>query len=178
MILMDNETTKLNEMSLASLEVQPYITEFCAIKVDDETLEELDVLTFFCKPPIPISPEAVKITGITNEMLAKEKPFIAYYPKVTEFFLGEKFMVAHNLAFDRDVLKHELTRIDKLFNFPWPPTHYCTVELNTDITGKYMSLVNLYEHLFKEKPPVAHRAEDDVRSMLRIVRWMREVGKL
>ena len=104
MIVFDLETTGLPKAEGSDLDMQPRIIEFGAIKLDKD-LEEVDRLEFFCNPGHELDPQIIKITGITDEMLKDEKPFVANYLSLCEFFLGEKTIVAQNLPFDRKILK-------------------------------------------------------------------------
>ena len=104
MIVFDLETTGLPKAEGSALDIQPRIIEFGAIKLDDD-LKEVDRIEFFCNPGHPLDPIITKITGITDDELKDEKPFVAHFQQVCEFFLGEATLVAHNLPFDRKILK-------------------------------------------------------------------------
>lgn len=62
-------------------------------------------------PGRPVSDATVRITGITDEMLA-DKPFFEDPDVVGEFlaFIGDARIVAHNASFDRAFLNMELAR--------------------------------------------------------------------
>ena len=128
LIVFDLETTGLPKAEGSDLDMQPKIIEFGAIKLTEELIE-VDRLEFFCNPKHMLDPKITKITGITDDMLKDQKPFIAHLEKLNEFFLGTKRMFAHNLGFDRKILKFELERLDKVTSFPWPYEHTCTVEV-------------------------------------------------
>ena len=66
MIVFDTETTGLPAADAAPLAKQPHIIEFAAIKLDEDTLEEVSRLEFLSKPPIDLPPIITKITGITD----------------------------------------------------------------------------------------------------------------
>lgn len=176
MILIDNETTGLKEVSTVPLEQQPRIIEFAALRLDDKTLKETGALHFMIHPGkgISLSDEIVKITGITDSDLKGQPPFAGRYQAIVDFFLGERTLVAHNLPFDRDVLAMELMRLGRPYQFPWPPVHICTVELTQGITGKYMKQEDLYQHFFGRPANQTHRALDDVRQLAEIVRRLRK----
>lgn len=174
MIVLDSEASGLVKPEGVPLKEQPFLMEFAAIKVDFKTLKEQELLTFLVKPPVPISAEVTKITGITAEMVAGAKSFAAHYRELVEFFLGERIMIAHNCAYDRAVLSFELRRLDRLLLFPWPPEHMCTVELTQDKTGKYQKQSALYQHYFGVDPAQTHRALDDALQLLDIIRAMRK----
>ena len=161
------------------VEQQPDIIEFAAVKLDDDSLEELDSIHFLCKPRIlPLDPVITKITGIRSEQLVDKKPFVHYLNRVTSFWLGEGTMVAHNLPFDREMLALELRRLDRERNFPWCPDHKCTVELTVDIQGKNSKQEWLYQHYLGKPANQTHRALDDVRQLCDIIRHMRKEGRI
>lgn len=174
MIIIDAETTSLTAPGAAPIAQQPYIMEFAAINVDDKTLKPVKELQFLCRPPVPIPKESVEITGITDKMLMGEKPFAWHFPTLVNQFLGERFVAAHNLAFDLSALKYELMRMDKLLAFPWPPTHICTVEKTLFLKGYRLNLSQLHELATGKPHEGAHRAMADVQALLRIIQWMRK----
>lgn len=176
MIVFDLETTGLPKAEGSDLDMQPKIIEFGAIRVTDGNFEAYDRLEFFCNPGHPLDPKITKITGITDEMLKDEKPFIAHYEKLCNFFLGEKTMVAHNLPFDRKVLKFDLERIDKLLHFPWPFEHICTVEVGESVWGKKRKLGDIHKDVTGEEIKNAHRSVNDVEATIRILKWYRSEG--
>lgn len=162
MIIMDCETTGLPEPGLVPLDQQPRIIEFGAIKVDEETLAPLDTIHFLCNPGIPLPPIITKITGLRDADLKGAKRFAAHLNSLTDFFLGQRTIVAHNEAFDHRMLELELARLDRVTQFPWPPVRRCTVELTAHRTGKYLKLTELYTMLFGRDPAQQHRALGDV----------------
>jgi DNA polymerase III epsilon subunit-like protein len=178
MIIFDTETTGLAKSSMTPLDKQTSIVEFAAIKLDDETFREIGRMEFMCNPNKMIEPDAVRVSGITNEMVSTKPPFSAYLKVLSEFFLGERTMVAHNVAFDRDMLKYELMRLDRIHHFPWPMNHVCTVERTFYIQNRKLKLIELYQHFFNEKFKDAHRAMNDVEALTRIVIELHSRGKL
>jgi len=183
MIVFDLETTGLPKAEGSDLDLQPRIIEFGAIKYNDDLIGKGEMreearLEFFCNPGHLLDPKIIKITGITDEMLKDEKPFITKIEQLTEFFLGERDLVAHNLPFDRKVLRFELERLDKMTKFPWPPNHICTVEIGQKVWGKMRKLGDIYEELFDEKIDGAHRSINDVEATARIVDWYIDRGEL
>jgi DNA polymerase III epsilon subunit-like protein len=175
MIVFDLETTGLPKAEGADLDNQPRIIEFGAIKLDNK-LKEVDRTEFFCNPGHPLPPVITKITGITDDELKDKKPFIAHYEHICEFFLGEKTLVAHNLPFDRKILKFELERLDKLTAFPWPYKHICTVEVGEVIWGKKRKLVDIYLEVTGKEHKGAHRSIADVEALIEILQWYRKEG--
>ena len=164
----DTETTGLPQPSIIPLSGQPEIVEYAGIKYDDD-LNEIGRLEFLCKPRIPITPQLTKIHGITNEAVQNEKPFAAHYKELCEFHLGVNRLIGQNLKFDITMLDLELRRLDLNRKFPWSPMHTCTMDLSSS-TGRFekKSLGFVYEQLFGEPIPGAHRAMNDVKAMMRI----------
>ena len=177
MIVFDLETTGLPKAEGADLDLQPHITEFGAIKLDED-LNEIGVLEFMCNPGIPLDPKIIKITGITDEDLKDKKPFVAMLDEVCEFFLGERILVAHNLPFDRTVLKFELERLGRVTSFPWPPKQICTVEVGETIWNKKRKLVDIYFEVTGKEHKGAHRAIADVRALIDVVKWYNKESHL
>jgi DNA polymerase III epsilon subunit-like protein len=173
MIIWDTETTGLLETT-RDPDKQPCIIEIFCLKLDEQTLEEVDTYTTFLNPKRSITPKITKITGITDKDVATAPTFPRIYPTLCEFFLGERTMVAHNLTFDRDILHYELVRIKKDRCFPWPYNQICTVEETMHIKGHRLKLMDLYEHCFGERFDNAHRAEDDVRALARVFKHLRK----
>jgi len=162
MILLDTETTGAPEPMLVPLDQQPRIIELGALKVDNKSLKVLDSIHFLCNPGMSIPAEITKVTGITDEMVSKEKKFVTYVAKLSQFFLGEDTLVAHNEAFDHRMLELELERLGRLTQFPWPINRICTVERTQARTGKFLKLSELYQKLFGKDPDQKHRALGDV----------------
>lgn len=170
-IIFDTETTGFDKAQIVNINQQPKIIEFAAIKIDDKTLEEIDRIEFLVNPQEAISKDITKLTGIKPEDLVNAQPFVNHYPKLVKFFLGEKYAVGHNVAFDINLLKFELIRINKLTNFPFCPIHICTVNQTMKLRGFRLNLGALYEYLFEvPMSKDAHRAMNDVEALTEIFR--------
>ena len=92
LLFLDTETTGRDENArLVQL----------AFKVDTHKLNML------FKPPVPISFEAMSVHHITNEMVENKPPFGGRPKELMQEMLNEKIMVAHNAAFDAEILKRE-----------------------------------------------------------------------
>ena len=159
-IVFDTETTGLLVASAASIEHQPHLVELHAIKLNND-LNYVDQILVRCKPPILIPDEAIKVHGITNQMVADEKPFAAVYPGIANFFLGSDTLVGHNLLFDKYVLWWELVRLGKQLNFPWSIRGICTAEVSSQYFGHRLNLQDLHIHLFGGGFADAHSAQVD-----------------
>jgi|TARA_A100000172_G_scaffold78052_1_gene63129 ATP-dependent DNA helicase DinG len=178
MIVFDLETTGLPKAEGSDLDLQPRIIEFGAIRFTDGTFEEYDRLEFMCNPGHELDPKITKITGITDEDLKDKKPFVAHYKDLCKFFLGEGSMAAHNLPFDRKILRFELERLDKVTKFPWPMDHICTVEVGQSVWGKMRKLGDIYEEIMGKKIEGAHRSLNDVEATIEIIKWYKKEGHI
>lgn len=159
------------------MERQPKIIELAGRRLDENG--DTTNLNFLCNPGIPIPKKNVEITGITDEMVKTAKRFPAHYSDVVELFLGCRTFIAHNLAYDKQVMVWELTRIGKEFQFPWPPNNICTVEHTQDMQGKYKSLSDLYLLYYGEAPNfTTHRAMNDVEILHAVVNAMLKEGRI
>ena len=172
-IVIDTETTGLLKPEGTELIYQPYIIEVCAIRINN-SFQRVGELITLVKPPIPISKKITSITHITDDMVKKSPSSPKLYRPLVDLFLGCHTLVAHNATFDVGMLKLELSRIEKQFNFPWPPIHYCTVEQSLHLKGHRLKLSELYELATGETEiKDAHRAEADVIALVESYRWLK-----
>ena len=178
MILFDTETTNLTGPKALDLAKQPHIIEFCAVKLDDKTLIEKAMIDFLIDPGVPVTPESERITGITNSMLKGKAPFVGQLEAISDFFLGERIIVAHNCAFDCELMEYELRRCGKLTQFPWPPVRVCTVEASFHIQNRRLSLGDLYKLATGNDLVGAHKAIVDVRALAVCLRWLKDKKKI
>lgn len=168
----DLETTGLVQAKGSDIITQPYMTEFFAIKVNSkyEVIKEFET---YIKPPIPIPRNIEKMIGITNEMVSNAPTFSDVYRDIVEIFFGSHTVVAHNLAFDEEVLKCELRRIGKEYHFPYPPIKFCTVEQSLNIKGHRLKNGELYRIATGEELIGAHKARNDVMATFESFKWLR-----
>ena len=83
--------------------LQPHMVEFYGIKMNNYNLEATRYTNVpMCKPPILIPDQAIKIHGITNEMVADELPFVSHFMPLGAFFTGTTLGVGHNISFRSD----------------------------------------------------------------------------
>ena len=166
-IVFDTETTGLPLHPEAPLEKQPKIIELGAALLDAEG-KVVDTFNQLLHPGEDITDEITKITGIKNEDLVEQPKFADVLPQLREFF-GRAFAVfAHNLPFDRTLLRFDLKRA-ACEDFPWPAAEYCTIGLHRSIWGRNMKMTELYEHALKKPLPQTHRALDDVMALVEII---------
>jgi DNA polymerase III epsilon subunit-like protein len=166
-ICWDNESTGLCLHPDARISLQPYITEVGGALIDErgEVLEELSLLI---KPPIPVSEEITKITGITNEMLEGQPTFEEAYPRIKAIIEKADVFICHNEPFDRFLLELELQRAG-INDFCWPTHRLCTVQAYYEQYGKRPRLVELYEDVIGRPLAQTHRALDDVKALAEVV---------
>jgi DNA polymerase III epsilon subunit-like protein len=188
-ILFDTETTDLVHNTGLPLHLQPRIVEIYAKKIElpsdafgsvDEW-NDLGEIEFIVNPGVPIPEESSNITGIDDEMVKNLKPISTYWDEISDFFRDANCVVAHNLAYDAQLMEFEQRRInlknpEKVFQFP--DRKLCTVESTIHLKGFRLSLQALYEHLFGENFDEAHRAKNDVIALERCFKKLYEDGEI
>ena len=96
-VVFDTETTGLNPS-------QAEIVEISAIRF--RQFKPVAKFTTLCKPRRGITPEAAKVNGITEEMVADAPEFGCVVESLVSFF-GKDNLVGHNLGFDlRFIVKY------------------------------------------------------------------------
>ncbi len=169
--IFDLETTGLVEAKGSDPITQPYITEYFALKVNpkDGTYREFES---YIKPPIPIPHHIEKLIGITNQMVANAPTFLDFHKEIIKSMFCSHTIVAHNLPFDLEVLRGELARIGKEYQFPYPPIHFCTVEQSMHIKGHRLKNNELYELATGKELVGAHKARNDVWATYESYKWL------
>jgi DNA polymerase III epsilon subunit-like protein len=181
-MLFDTETTGLMSTALLQADRQPSVIEFYgALYTFNGTskyrlLRELDLLI---KPPTPFKEEGTRrknitaITGLTNDMLAGKPMFAQVAKQIFSFIEEAPLVIAHNLAFDKEVLNLEGQRLQRVINWPMG---LCTIEQTAHLKGDRMKLEEMYTHLFKEKFATAHRAKADVQALAKCCNELHRQG--
>ena len=98
------------------------ITELAMYKYDGERI--VDELVTLLNPEQPIPEFIVRLTGITDKMVANAPRFFEVAKQVIEF-TNDCIFVAHNVAFDYGMLRSEFKQLGYDFRLP----HMCTVVL-------------------------------------------------
>ena len=165
-IVLDTETTGL------SVRNNGRVIEIGAVAVENgQIVAELATLI---NSGAPINYGAYRVHGISEQMLAGRPTPQEVWPWFLEF-AGNSPLVAHNAAFDRAFVQHELHLLGMSLANPW----HCTVRLSRRKLPRLMNhkLETVYKHLFGELPEEVqrHRALDDARMAARV--WM-ELGGL
>lgn len=168
MLCFDTETTGLTLHPNADLTKQPRMIEFGGALVDMKTGEIVEELVTLIDPEMEIEAVITKITGLTNEDLKGSQKFIEVLPQLRHMFEQAAVVVAHNLPFDRAIMKCELMRANVL-DFPWPSRELCTVGAYKEFFGRNPKLTELYEFVIGKPLEQTHRALDDVHAMIEIV---------
>jgi len=172
MIFLDFETTGLCGPLALPLEKQPHITEATLAIVDEESWKELKRESFLINPLVPIPMEVTKGTGITDAMVKSLPSFNYRYATFCEMFCGQKLSVAHNCAFEMQLLEFELRRIGRQFHFPWTQNRLCTVEASLPIKSHRLKLGELHELATGKPFKGAHRTDADVTALITVTRWL------
>lgn len=173
-LVFDTETTGLIDNTLKRLDKQPYVIEFYGMLVQDGNLvSDLDLLI---KPPIPISKEITKITGITNEMVKNSPSFQEVAGQIANFFSQADRTVAHNLTYDLQMIEFEFNRLGMII--PMPSKKLCTVEGTEHLKGHRLKLTELHEYLFDVPFKGAHRAKEDVEALNRCYQELTKRGEI
>lgn len=165
-IITDTETTGLVKPIPTDLQFQPFMTEIYACKLN-ENFEFISEFTTLVKPPIPITKEIIKITGIDDAMVANAPTFIEIYDGLYDFFCGVDIIVGQNISFDINIIHYELMRHDLDKKFCYPKRQVDTIEASYHYENKRLRLSALHELLFGEGFEDAHRAKPDVMATVR-----------
>ncbi len=166
-VVFDIETTGLSAVNCK-------ITEIGAVIVKNG--EILDKFSTFVNPEVPIPENIVKLTGITDEMVADAPKIDEALPKFLDF-CGGRMLVAHNAQFDTGFIRVAAERLGLPFENPFLDTvavsHYVNPDSKNHKLDTLAKLYNLGE--FNH-----HRATDDAEMLAmifdRMVSKLREEG--
>lgn len=165
-LIYDTETTDLMKNMGMPISAQPHIIEYFGLSVDESGAELVEVgsLGQLIKPPKAVTDFTTNLTGISNPMLWDKRNFEFYAPMIKDHIEKHDRVVAHNAAYDKDIINTEMTRIG--MSVEWPEV-ICTVEMTLWIKGFRLKLGGLHIELFGEDFANKHRAEPDVRALHR-----------
>ena len=141
--IIDIETTGLNYRT-------DKIIQFVAIRVREHQI--VDSMQVMINPEIPIPPEATKVNGIKDSDV-EGLPNFSYYVQSILEFLGDDYIVGHNIHFDKLFLEYHMG--ESLMN-----KRIDTLTLARDFYSLRdgYSLSNLYQYFTGEIPQNAHDA--------------------
>lgn len=148
------------------------ITEIGAVKICNG--EIVDRFSQLVNPEKIISEKIVNLTGITNEMVAKEPTIDEVLPKFLEF-CEDSTLVAHNAEFDISNIRTNCKKLGLNFDFPYVDTLYLARFLLPEL--KNHKLGTLSKHL-NVKLLNHHRAVDDAKATADIFIKMLAVLKM
>lgn len=169
LLFFDTETTGLPGPIGTDLRRQPNVIEFYGVIYNGTTFDKIYELHFKCNPGMKLPENIKKITGITDDDLEFEPTFDRYAFQLQEFFNKSNTIIGHNVAFDIKMIDIEFARMN--LKFDWPKIKICTVNETLHLKGHRMNLSSLYEFLFEEPFPGAHRAKADVEALVKC--WQR-----
>lgn len=170
-LLFDTETTDLINNRSVKLEQQPEILSLFYQVVDLENGAVLKKESYLFKPSKPIREEITKINGISDETVKNAPRFKDLAAVIKAEMEQEDAVIAHNLAFDKDMVEIEFERLGE--RVKWPRL-LCTVEQTMFLKGYRLSLTNLHKELFNEDFEEKHSAEGDVNALTRCCVEMRK----
>ncbi|MFH1387199.1 MAG: exonuclease domain-containing protein [bacterium] len=134
------------------------ITEIAAFRI--EKGEITDVYSSLIKVDKPLPEMIIKLTGITDEILAEEGKEKANVLRAFYDFVKETPLIAHNSDFDIPFINHHLK---KTWKIELKNPLICTLKLSRKLLSGLPShkLGNVAAH-FKIPTPLTHRAPGDV----------------
>ena len=147
------------------------ITEVGIIKYKNGQV--IDEFECFVNPEKPIPPKVVEITHITDDMVKDAETIDKVIPKIIDF-IGDSVLVAHNADFDIGYLKYNFEK----YGYKLENTYIDTLRLAKAIfpdLKKYK--LGLIADSLKIKVDVAHRALDDVKTLVAVFKVMIERTK-
>lgn len=167
--IFDTETTGLIANMLKPLDRQPEVIEFYGALVNLKNGKKAQEFESLVRPSIfPRSEATMRETGsrISDILLEDAPPFKAIASTVRSLIETAPVIIAHNASFDREMIDIEFARLAITLN--WPAKVICTVEQTIFLQGRRLTLSALYEYLFTERFPNAHRAKPDVEALIKI----------
>ncbi len=144
------------------------ITEFGAIKIKNG--EVIDTFECFVNPEKPIPYEVIKVTHITDDMVRDAETIDKVLPKFLEF-AGDSVLVAHNANFDIGFIRH----FAEIQGLNLDNTYIDTLAIAREMFPEYKrhKLGIIAENL-GIRVDVAHRALDDVKTLVKVFQVMLE----
>tara|TARA_B100001123_G_scaffold409371_1_gene503444 strand:- start:671 stop:1348 length:678 start_codon:yes stop_codon:yes gene_type:complete len=104
-VILDTETTGL------STKENHRIVEIGCVELDNQIITN-NIFHVYINPQRPVSEEAFKVHGYSNEFLSNKKTFSEISDDFLRFIKNKKIII-HNASFDLSFLDHELKLINK-----------------------------------------------------------------
>ena len=181
LLIADTETTGFLAKAAAPLIAQPELVEFAGAILDTEHPDESPLrLQFRCRTVRPLPPHIETLLQLRDSDLDCEKPFIAHYAELRDFFLLADGWCAHNLKFDSGIMHNEIRRLSKKREreFPWPKEELCTLKLSRQLyKSKHHKLRDFYRKVTGQSMRQTHCATDDVDMLMEILRQLISEGR-
>lgn len=155
MVVFDIETTGLSVINCK-------ITEIGAVKIKGGAV--IDRFNTFVNPEMPIPEEIVRLTSITDEMVA-DAPKIEEALRAFLDFAGSCLLIAHNANFDVSFIRAAARQCGYEFHNPYMDTVLLSRFLNTDLKSHKLDVVAKYYGLGDFNH---HRACDDAEMLANI----------
>lgn len=148
------------------------ILEFAGTMVEVDAagriVKALEPASAFADPGRPIDPRITKITGITDDLVAGQA---ISRRKLAAFLTSADVCLSFNAGFDRNFLEAFLPDLDPL---PWICAMADVPWLDLGFDGRKQSHLLMQAGLFN---PVAHRAKDDVESLVNLLAYEARDGR-
>ena len=162
--VLDLETTGISYLT-------EKITEIGIIKIKNG--EIIDTFETFVNPEKPIPERVQEITHITDEMVADSPTIEEILPKMIEF-IGDSVVVTHNTDFDVSYLKYNYEQYGYKFNNTYLDTLRLAKAMYPEFKRYKLGLIADKLGITVE---VAHRALDDVKTLVQVFNKMIENAK-
>ena len=147
------------------------VTEIGAIKIKNG--EVIDTFECFVNPEKPIPEEVVNITHITDDMVKDAETIDKVLPKFLDF-IGDSVLVAHNANFDISFMKYNAEN----FGYKLENTYIDTLALAKELFPEYKKYkLGIIAEKLGIKVDVAHRALDDVKTLVAVFNVMLDMIK-
>ena len=162
--VLDLETTGISHIT-------EKITEIGIIKIKNG--KEIDTFETFVNPEKHIPERVQEITHITDEMVKDSPKIEEVLPKMIEF-IGDSVVVTHNTDFDVTWLKYNYEK----YGYKWENTYLDTLRLAKAMYPEFSRYkLGFIADKLGIVVEVAHRALDDVKTLVQVFNKMIEEAK-
>lgn len=164
-VVIDIETTGFDP-------VRDKILEISAVKVSSGTTG--DVFSTLVNPAVEIPPHIVKLTGITNDMVAQAPPIEQVISDFAEF-IGDDVVVGHNVAFDLNfVTEKSFQTSGKWIENDYVDTYYWAMSLDLPVGTYKLSALKTFFGIEQEE---SHRALADCMTTFALAEKLKTIVK-
>jgi len=176
-LAVDVETTGLLLPCCVPIANQPRIIEYAALLFDETTGKVARNASGYVNPVVSIPRNITELTGITNADVQGADEWDGHIPFISAIAPEADCIIAHNAAFDRDVIQLNCERYET--PNPLAEKHWiCTMQETQWIRGKGIKMKEVYSDILGATLEQTHRAEDDVRALIRIAVELDKMGSL